>query len=63
VEVAGQVVVQEGAVQAHALARFVQVLRGHPGPGHVRRQLHDTVGRPLQLVQRLRQTAPELFPY
>ena len=65
-EVVGQTVaqalVQDSAVQAHAPARLAHVVRGHPRPGHVQWQLHDPLGRAVQLVQRRRQPEPELLP-
>ncbi|MDX3696796.1 hypothetical protein PV726_42470 [Streptomyces europaeiscabiei] len=52
VEVAGQVLVQDRAVQAAEPAGLAQVVRGHPGPGDVQRQLHDPLDLPTQVAQR-----------
>ena len=50
-QVLAQALVQDGAVQAHALARVAHVVRGHPGPGDVQRQLDAPLGGAAQAVQ------------
>jgi hypothetical protein len=54
VEIPGRIItqdlVQDGAVQAHALTRLAHVVRDHPGPGQVQRQLHDPLGWAVQLA-------------
>lgn len=47
-QIIAQALVQDRAVQAHALTSLAQVVRSHPRPGHVQWQLHDALGRTTQ---------------